>query len=152
MNYENPLLYTDVLSPPPLAQQGQSSSSPHPVSILFPPASCTFHDTPRSLLGLSQSRKTPSLKAHAPSSCLPSRSLLILLSRGQTELHLLPSRPHLTTSTSLKYGLDFFQPSTLTPAGQRQYKKEILKILICSHRRWWWQEVTDRCPEQAGLT
>ncbi|TMS12149.1 Tyrosine-protein kinase Fyn [Larimichthys crocea] len=80
------------------------------------------------------------------------RFQIINSTRGQTELHLLPSRPHLTTSTSLKYGLDFFQPSTLTPAGQRQYKKEILKILICSHRRWWWQEVTDRCPEQAGLT
>ena len=79
----------------PLAHQGQSSSSPHPASILPPPASCTFRDTPRSLLDLSQSRKTPSLESPLPP--LPPFPLL-LLSRGQTEPHLRPLLP----STSLR--------------------------------------------------
>lgn len=85
MNNENCLLYTAALSP----QQGQSSSSPHPVSILSRPASSTFHDTPQPLLGLSQSRKTLSLERFLP----PLPPLFVFLSSssmGQTELYLHP--------------------------------------------------------------
>lgn len=58
LNYVSSRLFMETLSPQATAQQGQSSSSPHPVSILSQPASGTFHGTPRTLLGLSRSRST----------------------------------------------------------------------------------------------
>lgn len=113
LNYKSSQLYMETLSPQALARQSQSSSSePHPLSILSQPASRTFHDTLRTLLGPSRSRKTPSLE-------LTLSLLFLLLSGDHSELHL-----HLSSLPPSVYPrLGFFHPAILTPAGQRPEKK-----------------------------
>lgn len=110
-----------------LAQQGQSSSSPHPESILSQSAPRTFHHAPRPPLGLSWIRKTLSLEPFYLL-FLSSLSPSLPVSMSQTELHLcpfplllpsclflfIPPTPHCQTCW-----LAFFQLATLTPAGQR---------------------------------
>lgn len=101
-----------ALLPQPMVEQVQSSSSsPHPLSILSQPVSRTFHDTPPTLLGLSQSRETPSLE--------PMLSLRFLLlssssvaSAASTSLPLLFSALHLPPSAHTSH-----QPQILPLPG-----------------------------------
>lgn len=105
------LLYSAVLSPQPLLQQGQSSSSPHPLSILSQPPCCTFLHTPCSPLGPSQSWKTPSAHtsfASSPLSDPHTQSCMLTL-----PLLLLPTSLCLPWPRRLTLG-----SFTLTPAGQ----------------------------------
>lgn len=145
MNYEN---HMAALSPQPLAQQGQSSSSsssPHPVSILSQPASRTFHNTPRTLLGLSQSRETLSLE--------PILSLLfLLLSRGSIAIFIPPPsllcspppsvRPRLQPASNIAWASSSRPHWPLLDKGGKSLKSSFDPA--CQS----WQEVTDRRPSR----